>query len=165
VWKQPLGIYLLLFPAITAYFVSVGRERREAILILRKANGDLVYSSAKSQFAHSLIQETGLKQARLQYGGVGGLLQVLCCICVAKPTPPLLPRAALLMLSNAPRQQEPTHYSLSPFSNRSRAGPFATVRSKYCTVPAPSPFSGARPDLADRIGLGTQSLIHSLDSA
>jgi hypothetical protein len=65
IWKQPLGIYLLLFPAITAYFVSVGRERTEAILILRKAN-DLVCSSAKSQFAQLLIQETGRKQARIQ---------------------------------------------------------------------------------------------------
>jgi hypothetical protein len=79
------------------------------------------------------------------------------CKCCAAASAPLLPQAALLMLSNAPGQQEPTH-SLSPFSNRSRAGPLAS------TVPAPSPFSGTRPDLADHIGLGTQS-INSLNSA
>ena len=90
VWKQPLGIYLLLFPAITAYFVSVGKGRREAILILRKANGDLVCSSAKSQFAQSLVQFRRLAASKRDCSTEAWEGCCKCCAASAWPNPRLL---------------------------------------------------------------------------
>jgi hypothetical protein len=164
VWKQPLGIYLLLFPAITAYFVSVGRERREAILILRKANGDLVCSSAKSQFAQSLIQFRRLAASKRDCSTEAWEGCCKCCAASAWPNPRLLCFPGLRYSCSRTPLGNKNPLTIPSARSPIAAEPDRLLQYGVSTVPAPSPFSGARPDLADHI-LGTQSLIHSSDSA
>ena len=147
VWKQPLGIYLLLFPAITAYFVSVGKERREAILILRKANGDLVCSSAKSQFAQSLIQFRRLAASKRDYSTEAWEGCCKCCAASAWPNPRLLCFPGLrYSCSRTPLG------NMNPLIIPSSRSPIAAEPDRllvqYCAVPPyqhQAPFLGPDP--------------------
>jgi hypothetical protein len=146
----------------------VSRERTESILILRKPNEDLGCSSAKSQFARSLIQETGRKQARIHTVRRG------------------VAASAVLHLRGQTHASfaspgRATHALERPWATRTHSlFPQPVLQSQPCRTVCfyvhtmckhQAPFSETRPDLADHIGLwcwgqlSTHAIMNRLNSA